>query len=508
MVWNTRSAMVLAATLVGAAAFSTFDGPAAVAWRWAQSATLSPSGSPVVDGDSVYVAVGGRIYGLNRVTGNQLWRFPVAEPLESQFVSGASMGNGVVVAADDNRNIFAIDAKTGAVKWQFATPEGVLGTPVIAGSTVVAPLSNNSLIAIDAETGQARWDKPIAMPDGVFASLATWQENVIVLTRQPAVVSMNAASGRINWTARVSRLSATASAAVYGDAVFVNSGNFISAIRIGTGGRKWEQRVDEDLVFGPAASELGVVSVSRTGKVFVLDLNGRFVLRQGVTVDSVPVAQPSFVGSTLVVGTSNGLINVLDPKSGDVVFNYLVPPLFKTARTADGGSQAQMTVPIAGPATVSGDTMLVLARDGSLLAFDKNIGVDLTPPSVTMLWPNPGDQVAGKPPMEMAFMLSDASSGVRPDSVKIMIDSTEYAGRYQRDGLLTLAISSGGPNQPLMDGRREITVIAKDWLGNETQRKFVLLVDNTLPALGGLPRRDGADAGGGGGRGGGRRGGL
>jgi outer membrane protein assembly factor BamB len=495
----------LAATLVGAAAFPAFDGPAAVAWRWAQSAKLPPSGSPAVEGDSVYVAVGGRIYGLDRVTGNQLWRFPVSEPLEPQFVTGATLADGLVVAADDNRTIYAVDAKTGAGRWQFSAPEGILGTPVVAGSTVVAPLSNNSLIAVDLQTGAARWDKPVSVPDGVLANLAVWQENVIVLTRQPAVVSMNAATGRVNWTARVSRLSATATAAVYGDAVYVNSGNFVSAIRVGTGGRKWEQRVDEDLVFGPAASEAGVVSVSRTGRVYVLDLNGRFVLRQGVTVDSAPVAQPAFVGSFIVIGASNGLINVLDPKSGDVVFTYMVPPLFKTVRSGEGGSSGPATVPIAGPPASVRGTMLALARDGSLLAFDRTTGVDLTPPAVRMLWPNPGDQVAGKAPMEMAFLLTDASSGVRPDSVQVFVDGAEYAGRYQRDGLLTVAIASGGPNRELMDGRREVTVKAKDWLGNETKRTFVLLIDNTLPPLGGVPRRQ--EGSGGAGQGGGRRGG-
>jgi hypothetical protein len=162
-------------------------------------------------------------------------------------------------------------------------------------------------------------------------------------------------------------------------------------------------------------------------------------------------------------------------------------------------------VNVAGPATTAGDTMLVLARDGSLLAFDKKVGVDLTAPNVSMIWPTAGDQVNGQPPLEVWFKIEDAASGINPASVGVKVGGTDYAGNYLKDGYLWFKISTSGPNRPLSEGRAEITVTAADWMGNKTEAKFVLNVDSTIPAIGGPPRKDsdaGSSPGGGFGKGG------
>src|SRR5688572_10761475 len=106
-----------AAMALAALAPAQFECPAPLSWRWAASTRVSPVGSPIVEGNTVYVAVGQRIYALDKDTGNKKWQFPVSEPINGYFTSGAQMAEGLIVAAADNKNIYAVDP-SGELKWQ------------------------------------------------------------------------------------------------------------------------------------------------------------------------------------------------------------------------------------------------------------------------------------------------------------------------------------------------------------------------------------------------------
>ncbi|MBL8064840.1 MAG: PQQ-binding-like beta-propeller repeat protein [Chthonomonadaceae bacterium] len=488
-------------------AIADFDGPAPVAWRWAQPTSASPAGSPIIDSDNVFVAVGGRIYCMDKSTGNTKWRFPLAEPLESNFRSGAVMGKGMVVAASDNRTVYAVDSSSGKLLWQHTSENSIATNPVIAGNHVVFGTLPGGAMSLDAANGQPEWKEPVKLKGAPYPNCVAWQDSVIMITNEPAVISLNPASAKLNWSVAAGSMNGSSVPAIFGDTVFLNTGYYLTAVRAQTGSKKWDVRMDEPLAFGPAAGDHGVAVVSQTGTLYTFDTQGHFMFKKGVKLGASPSSQPSFVGKLVSVGAENGSLNIIDPRSGELVFNYVVPPLFKGAMVS--GSDSKETevkyVNVAGPATTAGDTMLVLARDGSLLAFDKKVGVDLTAPNVSMIWPTAGDQVNGQPPLEVWFKIEDAASGINPASVGVKVGGTDYAGSYLKDGYLWFKISTSGPNRPLSEGRAEITVTAADWMGNKTEAKFVLNVDSTIPAIGGPPRKDsdaGSSPGGGFGKGG------
>lgn len=496
----THGLAVVATALVTGAAFADFDGPAPVAWRWAQPTSAVPGGKPLVDGDMVYAAVGGRMYALERQTGNQVWRFPVAEPLESNFRNGAALGNGIMVAITDNRTVYAVDKATGALKWQYTSNASVTGTPVIAGDHVVFGTLPEGLMSLSIKDGQPEWKEPLKLKGMPYPNMTAIGDSVVLLTNAPSITSINVGTGKQNWSVGAGNLSANSMPSVFGDTIYINTGYYLTALRGSNGAKRWDKRMDENLAFGPAASEQGVAVVSISGTVYTFDTQGNYVFKKGIKLGSSPVSQPSFVGKMVAVGTENGSLNIVDPKTGDMVYNYVVPPLIKGAKVSggSGGDDEIKYVQVAGAASAAGDTMLVLVRDGSMLAFDKTLGVDLTAPTVGMIWPNPGDQVAGAPPLELWFKIEDAASGVNPNTVKITIAGTEYNGNYTKDGYLSVAISAVGANKPLMDGRAEIVVSASDWLGNHVDAKYVLSVDNTLPPMGGPPRKANENGGKGG----------
>lgn len=503
----------LSLAAVSAMAAAQIDGPAPLAWRWSQSTSVSPTGSPAVLGDAVFVAVGGRIYGVEKALGTQMWRYPAGEPLSANFRSGVAFADGLVVAAADNNTVYAVEAATGREKWQYVSPDPIAGSIAVGGGYAVMALGGNGVMALRLADGQPVWKDPYKVPTGMTGSLGTHGGSALIFTQDNELMSVGIATQRRNWVVRFGSLPPDAKVSALGDVLYVNSGTRLAALSATTGGKRWEQDLGENLAYAPAVSADGIAVVSRDGRFYSLDVNGRFMIRRGADLQSLPVTDPAMVGRFAAVMTSNGSLNLIDPRTGDIIWNYIVRPLSGLPPATDPNAPTYVTA--AGPVAVSGGTLLLLGRDGSLLAFDKANGVDLTPPQVRMVFPNAGDQVSGQPPLALVFRVSDEASGLNLNSVKVEIDGQAAVHEVTREGVVAVRISASGANRPLTDGRKTIVVTASDWLGNVAKQSFAITIDNTLrpvapptgttggagndPGAGGGPGR-----GGGPGKGGGR----
>src|SRR5579871_166706 len=130
-------AIFLAVSLGASLAFGQFTGPAPLAWRWAASTVLIPAGNPTIDGDTIYLAMGNRIYGVNAETGNDIWRFPKTVPNLGYFRHMPVLGNGVLVTTTERQYAIGIDAKTGEQKWQHFLAKPILHMPIAVGKYFV-----------------------------------------------------------------------------------------------------------------------------------------------------------------------------------------------------------------------------------------------------------------------------------------------------------------------------------------------------------------------------------
>ena len=531
---NYRTLFFIAVVATVGTAWADFDGPAPIAWRWADRIEQRPAGSPIVDGDYVYAAVGSRMYCLERESGNLAWRYPSGVPLEANFTTGAVLAGDLLIAATDDKAVYAINKNTGEMVWQYFANSGVFSQPIVAGNVVVLPLASNQLIAISLDSGQEVWDGPLSSQAGIYSAFASWHNYIFFLTSDGMLNSLDVTTKRSGWnrSRRFGSVSPLAGMAVFGDVLYITSGSYVTAVQAASGRKRWEAIVPGLLRYSPAVSSRTVVCVTDDGRMHAFNINGKRIFRSGIDLNSMAVASPSFSGSVVAIPTSNGALNLVDPLSGQIVWNFTVPPMIKRTKLPDRGTQNNPGGPgqgvgntsqpeeievkyvvAAGPTSTEGDTLLMLAQDGSILAFDKNLGVDLTPPEAVMAWPNAGDQVSGRPPMEMVFRVTDAGSGVNFDKLEISINGQNYIYEIDREGLVRLRIYQRGNNKPLDNGRASVIVASSDWMGNESTTIFTLTIDNTLPALGSPGKVETGDnlAGGGnadrGGRGGGRGGG-
>lgn len=528
-----RTLFLLLASALGAAASADFPGPAPLAWRWVQPTQVAPGGAPLVDGETVYVAVGQRVYSLDKETGNRRWQYPLVDPIQGYFRSAPILADGVLMAAADNKTIYAVDAATGNAKWQFLAPNSILGQPILVGKYLAFAMTDNSLMALDVATGAAIWQAPFRVFAGINSGMSALGNNLIYTTGSSEMIAMDLVTQKSVWRQKFTQLGPEAVPVVFANNLYLSSGTFLISLNGATGTGRWQRNLGEPLAHPPAVSPEGIFVSTRDGKAFITDLNGQPKFRTGVDLGSLPLTRPTALGGTFVQPTTNGALTLVNGE-GKVTWSYLIRPLpgSSTAtgqpgggmgfggpggagglggpggagglggvggRGAPGGGQRgggpgaggqqtggtppPLTVQASGPATLAGNTLLILARDGSLLAFDRENGADLTPPTVKMLFPNAGDQGASQPSMELIFRIEDEASGINDKTLKIEVEGKTLEHEFGRDGIAVVRISSAGKNRPLTEGRKTFTVTVTDWMGNTSTTSYTLVIDNALRPL-------------------------
>ncbi len=539
----------IAALTLSSVAVAQFDGPAPLAWRWQQSSTSVPGGSPLVLGNTIYQSLGGRIFSVDKQSGNLKWRFPAVDPMQGVFRTSPILAEDTLVAACDNKLIVGIDPKTGESKWTTPTTVSVYGDPVAAGKYVIAALSDNTVLALNPSDGTPAWTAPYHIYDGIQGKLAVAGDSVLICTANAKLISFNAVTRHIDWSRQLEQLPPNPSAVVVGDRILVVSGTYMIALNAATGRPIWQIDTRLQIAFPPAISPAGILLVTVDGQAVMYDLDHHLLTKTPITLGSIPISRPTAVGKKFIVETSNGGLILLDPASGKELWNYIIGPVDETVRTTtgttsgggggfgggaggkggpgggggfggqggSGNSKADdkvYFVQASSPAVLAGQTLLVPVKDGSILAFDKDLGVDLTPPTSELLFPRAGEQVNGLPPLVLLFKVEDSNSGLNKKSIKIDVDGKVLEHTVTKEGLLLIRFSLSGKNPPLPNGRHVFTVTAQDWMGNESKTGFALIIDNTLPPIkipgqadnANRPGAGGAGGGGGSGDGGGNSG--
>ena len=65
--------------------------------------------------------------------------------------------NSTIVVSSHDGFVYAIDAETRRVKWEFETFEGLASSPAIAGGKVYFSGVDGSIFGVDHQTGEQEW---------------------------------------------------------------------------------------------------------------------------------------------------------------------------------------------------------------------------------------------------------------------------------------------------------------------------------------------------------------
>jgi outer membrane protein assembly factor BamB len=113
--------------------------------------------SPAVVDGTVYVGCrDAHVYALDAATGKKKWDYPTSK---SWVIGTPAVRAGVVYAGtSDSARFMALDAKTGRLRFNFDAKAYIFSSAAIAGGLVYVGDHNGKLYALDANTGALAWE--------------------------------------------------------------------------------------------------------------------------------------------------------------------------------------------------------------------------------------------------------------------------------------------------------------------------------------------------------------
>ena len=111
--------------------------------------------SPFVSKDQVFIGTNkGKVFGLNRKTGEVNWEFKESDqPIFSSPVEHA----GLVYFTSYDHHVYAVKATDGELKWKYKTDGQIFSSPVITDGILFVGSNDKNLYAINAVTGEMNW---------------------------------------------------------------------------------------------------------------------------------------------------------------------------------------------------------------------------------------------------------------------------------------------------------------------------------------------------------------
>jgi polyvinyl alcohol dehydrogenase (cytochrome) len=154
-------------------------------------------------------------YAVDRSTGELVWRTQVTEPgiprpntnySTGGFIGATAVADGVVVggtAVGGTPALHALDAGTGAIKWQQTEAADTYASAAIANGVVfLGSTTDFTFRALDLQTGEVLWSKELR--GGVAGGAAIVGDDVIAVAgiREPGVGNRNRNSGVYRFSLR------------------------------------------------------------------------------------------------------------------------------------------------------------------------------------------------------------------------------------------------------------------------------------------------------------------
>jgi len=319
--------------------------------KWTFHAKGQLISSPAVAGESIYVgSTAGLLYSVEKASGIEKWRFET----KSRIASSPAVADGMVFFGAYDGNFYAVDAVTGALKWKFATEgernftakhlHGLqpaaqsmpdpwdcwLSSPAVWEGTVYFGSGDGNVYALDAKTGGMRWK--FKTGDVVHASPAIADGMVFLGSWDSYFYALDAATGAEKWRFKTAedgvvhnQQGIQSSAAVADGMVYFGCrDSHVYALDEFTGEKKWAYATGGTWVLTSPAVHDGKVffGISFGSKVFAADAKTGEIL-YSIGFNGWPIfSSPSVAGNTLYVGSTGGTLSAVDLGSRAIVWSY------------------------------------------------------------------------------------------------------------------------------------------------------------------------------------------
>ncbi len=319
-----------------------------VKWKFATGGPVLSS--PVIDQGTLYFGSGdGNVYAVDAETGVQKWMVTTRGAVDST----PALDQGLLFVASFDGGLYALDAATGVRRWRFDTggerrfeAKGLhgaspasqtffdgwdmfLSSPVVVQGTVYFGSGDGNVYALDERTGALRWKFPTG--DVVHASPAYDAGTIYIGSWDSRLYALDAASGREKWRFEAgqdpvmhNQVGFQSSPAVAKGTVYVGCRDaHLYALDAETGKQRWSLPTRGSWVVASPAVAQGkvIVGTSDSKLLHVLDAESGKPIYQHEG-NAYFFSSPAVTADTIVVGKMNGGVIALDLPTGKPLWEY------------------------------------------------------------------------------------------------------------------------------------------------------------------------------------------
>jgi outer membrane protein assembly factor BamB len=315
-----RGSTVVAASTGGeVVAFRAGKSRASVLWR----ARVGPvHRGPAVDvaGRTVFVPSADRnLYALEAGTGLVRWRFDAGAPVLSAPAMARAGPDREYVVFTAGEDLFAVDAGTGGLAWSVAGRGFSAGRAACDGERVYTAAADGYARAHDVRTGREAWSHEMAAGDEHRVALYSGWDDVVALGGGAVIVAtvsgsraLEADSGAVRWTFGEGAMYPPAVVLGDGTALFISEQGVVSRVGLGDGSIVWRTSLGvrvQNAGLAVAGDRAWVVPECG-GLIGVRLADGREQASVRFTTANVYSA-PAVVDGTLIVGDQDGFVHGL-----------------------------------------------------------------------------------------------------------------------------------------------------------------------------------------------------
>jgi outer membrane protein assembly factor BamB/HEAT repeat protein len=272
---------------------------------------------------------------------------------QDSVVSSPAVAEGMAYIGSRDRNLYCVDATTGALNWRLRTRDRIESSPAVAGDLIVIGSQDGTLYCANAGSGRKKWTYAAGAP--IRAASCIEGDTVFSATRDGRLLALALQDGTPKWEF-AAQSDILASPAVAGEwLVFGSWDRMIRCLHRDSGEQRWERDSGGEVSGAPAIVGQQVYCPSDCGSVYALDLDSGEELWRHQLAPPIR-SSPAVTEAAVVIGDGQGRVLTLSLETGEEIW------------------QQQLEDEISSSPAVVGDLVVLGSVDGSLRALNLATG--------------------------------------------------------------------------------------------------------------------------------------
>lgn len=258
----------------------------------------------------------------------RLWQKKVSK---DNLSSGVEAAEGLVVVGNQKGQLFALDQQTGEQKWTAQLTGALLAPSLIHAGRVISVSNDGTVYAHEIATGAQVWtyDLPNVQFSlrGMAAPVALDARNVLIASSNAYIYALDALSGvpKLQRRVAVSDGRSDIQRLVDIDGEPVVAGQFVvttsyqgqvTVLDLASQQVVWSE--DASSIQRPEVVGNGVFVAQTDGKIKAFEITSGQPLWENDQLLNRKLSNPVMLGTDLVVGDLDGVLHLIDPRTGQI----------------------------------------------------------------------------------------------------------------------------------------------------------------------------------------------